>query len=106
MTRQEAIEKLGGRRGTIIGGAAGCGAVLLGLLLACGLLFGWVGNTVSAAIDNNRQAAEYTVADEWGLAGKATRNEAAGMCGPGQEATGTVYGDGSWAGWQCVGVRR
>lgn len=106
MTRQEALEKLGGRRGTVIGTAVGCGAVLLGLLLACGLMFGWVGNTVSGMVEDNRQAAEYTVADEWGLAGKATRSEAAGGCVAGQEATGTVYGDGSWAGWQCVEVRQ
>ena len=48
------IAALGGgianRRNAIIGGAVGCGSIILGLLLACGLLFGWVGNTVKAAI--------------------------------------------------------
>lgn len=53
MTRNEAIEKLGalgGRRNMIIGGVGGCGLIVLGLLLACGLLFGWVGGKVSEAV--------------------------------------------------------
>lgn len=101
MTRQEAIEKLGGRRNAIIGGAVGCGSIGLGLLLACGLMFGWVGNTVSAAY-NADHSGDYTVADKWGAQGTDSKGEAAAQCGPTQKAIGTVYGDGSFAGWQCV----
>lgn len=60
MTRgdaKEALAKLGGQRGTIIGGAVGCLSVVIGLLLACGLLFGWVGNTVKGVVETNQHAA-------------------------------------------------
>lgn len=104
MTRNEAIEKftaLGGRRNMIIGAGVGCLSVTLGLLLACGLIFGWVGNTVKAAVTAS-PVEQSTVAQDWGLAGEQTRGKAAAICAAGQRATGTVYGDGSWAGWQCV----
>lgn len=114
MTKTEGkqeIEKLGGILGgrkALIGGGLGCLGVVAGLVLACALLFGWVGNTVSAAVDDNQAQVGYTIADDWGKApgAKDTRNEAAGFCEETQEAVGTVYADGSWAGWQCVEKRR
>lgn len=106
MTRNEAIEKLGalgGRRNMIIGAGAGCLSVVVGLLLACGLLFGWVGNTVKSMAANNPPI---TVAEAYGQVGYTQRDVAESTCGVGQEVRGTVYADGSWAGWQCVEVGR
>lgn len=53
MTRQEALERMGGRKNAIIGGVSGCLVFVLG---GCGLLLGGVGWLGGEAVDAVRAA--------------------------------------------------
>lgn len=59
MTRQEALERMGGRKNAIIGGVGGCLVFVLG---GCGLLLGGAGWLGSEALDAV-QAAPAVVAE-------------------------------------------
>jgi len=119
MTRNEAIEKLGalgGRRNMIIGAGVGCLSVTLGLLLACGLLFGWVGNTVKAAVTADDMPVQlapdtlYQVAEDGSIVELGdepaaldpyySRSDALEQCAVGETAI-EIRRFGKLQGWAC-----
>ena len=76
-------------------------AIVLGLCSApfVAMQFIWADDTPTVA------STQRSIADDHGLRGQATIDTAEQQCGAGEEAVGTVYADGSWAGWQCLPKR-
>ena len=96
-----AVGAVGGNVGKTVYKVILGGAIVLGLcsMPFVAMQFIWADDTPTVA------GTQRTIADDHGLRGQATVGEAERQCAAGQEPVGTVYADGSWAGWQCLPKR-
>lgn len=76
-------------------------AIVLVLCSAPFVAMQWV--AADNAIDA-QPAEQPSIAEQHGLAPGARQDFNQLKCPAGQEQRGTVYGDGSWAGWQCLPI--